>query len=160
MPPSPPPPSSALNVLTLRPARSLFHWMSDLTQLSPLRLVSAECLNSDLSKFDNFVYFTSLLFLGVCLLVWVTYYAHVRLLSPTQASKQEGEQATSEQATEPISHNNESNKKPVPKTRDQVYSEHMGLFLLITFLAYPNISKIQLESLDCSTEFDGKKYLR
>ena len=54
----------------------------------------------------------------------------------------------------------ESNNTPPPKTREQMYSEHMGLFLLITFLAYPNLSKIQFESLDCSTEFDGRKYLR
>ena len=34
------------------------------------------------------------------------------------------------------------------------------MLLVITFLAYPNLSKIQFESLDCSTEFDGRKYLR
>ena len=118
--------------------------MSDLTLLSPLRLVSAACLNSDLNRFDNYVYFTSLVFFGICALVWISYYIRVCMLK-------KADDTTNEQRDE---------NEPPPKTRDELYSEHMGAFILVTFLAYPNLSKIQFESLDCSTEFDGRKYLR
>ena len=143
--------------------------MSDLTTLSPLNLVSAACFNPDLNKFDAYVYLTSLVFMGICALVWVVFYVRVSMLKPAQVASEQGgdnndeqvaESAVAEQTTEEDEQGNESNNTPPPKTREQMYSEHMGLFLLITFLAYPNLSKIQFESLDCSTEFDGRKYLR
>ena len=69
--------------------------------------------------------------------------------NPEQATESEGEPVDQGQGDEPS-----------PKTKEEIFSEHMGVFLLLTFLAYPNLSKIQFEALDCSTEFDGKTYLR
>ena len=148
--------------------------MSDLAELSPLRLVSAACLNSDLSKFDNYVYYTSLLFVGVCALVWIVYYARVHALRKAEKRAQAGAPAGAEAGAQAQARGqpneeggeaaedpaNESTVEAPLKTADDLYSEHMQVFLLITFLAYPNLSKIQFESLDCGTVFEDKKFLR
>ena len=154
-----------------RPARSLFQWMSDLTLLSPFELVSAACIDSTLNKFDTYVSFTSLLFIGLCALVGIVHKVRVSMLKPQQPpdeqDAQNGDSGTDgqtnpEQATEPVGEPVDQGQgdEPSPKTKEEIFSEHMGVFLLLTFLAYPNLSKIQFEALDCSTEFDGKTYLR
>ena len=161
-----------------RPARSVFHWLSDLTMLSPLQLVSAACINSDFNRFDNYVYFTSLLFLGICALVWISYYIRVRILKRADEANgyngtTGGQERTGTAGAAGAGARRAAAARQMARARrharasdhnsqrlDELYSEHMGVFLLITFLAYPNLSKIQFEALDCSTEFDGQKYLR
>lgn len=134
--------------------------MSDLTLLSPFELISAACINSNLGKFDTYVMLTSLFFIGALASVAIVYYVRVRVCmvdsagaheqtNPEQAAEVEGEQVEEEQDNEPSR-----------RRRKEIFAEHMGVFLLLTFLAYPNLSKIQFESLDCSVEYDGKTYLR
>ena len=132
--------------------------MSDLTLLSPFQLVSAACIDSNLNKFDTYVVFTSLLFFGAVASVAVVYYARVCMIH----GRGTNEQTNSEQAAEVEGERVEEGQagEPLRQRKKQIFSEHMGVFLLLTFLAYPNLSKIQFESLDCSTEFDGRTYLR
>ena len=105
----------------------------------PLDVVSGECISSHLSRFDNRIIANTAGVAGLCAVNWLIFslrWVVVRLM-PSKIAPEQSEEEGAEEKEE---------VEEEEDARERIFCDHMWAFLMITYLFYPTLSRLQVMS--------------